>query len=282
MKNLLVPTDYSANAFNAYVYALGIASKIGADVTAVHTFELPVIDPRAPSRTAQAIVENEKEEQVYLRNKELPKMTQKAAEMGLHNQPKDLLVLEGEIVEQICHVAAKIGIDLLVMGTKGASGLKEVFFGSNAAKMLEQATCPILAVPETAVFNGINKVAYFTNFDDADVKTLEQLLTITQPFSPDLYLVHIIEADDQHANALSNLKSLCEVVKTITNQPIHLEVSKSDNLHTGMLQFAKEHNMDMIAMLSHKRGFFEKLFNPSSTQKTVQHTDMPMLSFRKI
>jgi nucleotide-binding universal stress UspA family protein len=281
MRNLLVPTDYSANAHNAFVYALGIASKLNADITAIHTFELPVLDPRAPSRTAKDIVDNEKDEQLYQKNKELAKMHQAATEMGLLGQPLDLLLSEGDLVDKICEAAHETHTDMVIMGTKGASGLKEVFFGSNAAKMLEQATCPVLAVPENATFKGINKIAYFSNFDESDIEILARLAELVAPFNSEIHLVHIVLSEKARAIATNNLRTLAEELKSLTNLSVYSQTLLNSDLLEGMLSYAALAEIDIISMLSHKRGFFDNLFTSSNTQKTVQHTEVPLLSFRK-
>ncbi len=281
MRNLLVPTDYSPNANNAYVYALGIASKLNADITAAHTFELPILDPRAPTRTAKDIVENERDEQLYQKNKELVRMQQTANEMGVLGQPLDLLLLEGDIVTKICEAAHETGTDMVIMGTKGASGLKEVFFGSNAAKMLEQATCPVLAVPENATFKGIHKIAYFSNFDESDIEILVRLAELVAPFNSEIHLVHIVLSEKARTIATNSLRNLAEELKILTNLSVYSQTILNSDLLVGMLSYAALAEIDIISMLSHKRGFFDKLFTSSNTQKTVQQTEVPLLSFRK-
>ncbi|QQS27490.1 MAG: universal stress protein [Sphingobacteriales bacterium] len=281
MRNLLVPTDYSVNANNAYAFALGLASKFNADITAVHTFQLPLIDPRAPSRTAQAIIDNEKEEQLYQKNIEFKKMRETAAALGIIGQPVDLLLLEGDLVTNVCHAALETQAELVVMGTKGAGGIKEVFLGSNASQMLENATIPILAIPEHAKFKNIHKVAYFSNFDDSDIEVLARLLEIVTPFNVEVHLVHIVLSEKARTIATNNLRILADELRSLTELTICAQILLNTDLYDGMMSYVGLAEIDIISMLSHKRGFFEKLFNPSNTQKTIQHTEIPLLSFRK-
>ncbi|OWY25632.1 universal stress protein [Sphingobacteriales bacterium UPWRP_1] len=279
MKHIVIPTDYSENAFNAYVFAINLATQAKFDITAVHTYELPIIDSRAPRSVAESIIETEMQDQELLRQKELAKMRSKAAEAGLEGQPCDLIVRSGEIVEEVCNVVEECGASLVVLGTKGASGLREVFLGSNAAKIIAEATSPVLVIPENATFKGIKKIAYFTNFDEYDITVLERVIAFGRPFNAEIHLVHVDFSKDE--NNTANLQTLAEAVKGMSDLPVYTELISKEDLLDGMLEHIHKHATDVVAMLTHRKGFIAKLFSVSHTRETAFHTEIPLLSFRK-
>lgn len=279
MKHIILPTDYSENAFNAFVYALGLTSKLGGDITAVHTYELPVFDSRAPRSIAESIIESEIQSQEEERVEVLAKMRLKSAEMGVAGQPVDLIVKDGELVAQICHVAEECNIDMVVLGTKGASGLKEVFWGSNAAKIIAEATCPVLAIPEGVTFTGIKKIAYFTNFDQFDLTILEKIAAFAQPLDAAIYLVHVNTSGNK--DSASKLATLAEAVKSMTTLSVYTDLVAYEDLLDGMMAHIHGQKTDIVAMLTHRKDFLAKLFSVSYTRKTVFHTEIPLLSFKQ-
>jgi len=81
--------------------------------------------------------------------------------------------------------------DLVVMGTTGASGLKEMIIGSNTSTIVEKAKCPVIAVPEKKIFSAIKSITYATNYNLTDIYALEKLVEIAKLFHAKITLLHV-------------------------------------------------------------------------------------------
>jgi len=142
--HILIPTDFSAVANNALSYAIDLAKKTGAQIHVLHVKHVPVMDASFPAETYQ----------IYLDE------IDKAAKMGMEELEKnilktsgvkyDLQTVMGFVHDELQHFVKRHDIDLIVMGTTGASGLQEIFIGSNAASVVSKSEVPVMVIPHLA------------------------------------------------------------------------------------------------------------------------------------
>jgi nucleotide-binding universal stress UspA family protein len=143
MKKILVPTDFSANAMKAIFYAAEIAKKSSATVYLLHVIE-PLTDR---IHQPYALHERLEEEIANNRLKEL-NLLQKSIALTYPGFKTEADLANGTVTNSISDFAGNNQIDLIVMGTKGATGLKEIFIGSVAAGSIGRTKIPVLAIPD--------------------------------------------------------------------------------------------------------------------------------------
>ena len=167
MKKILFPTDFSIKAENAFLYALQIAKKFGASITTIHTYNIPVLTSDASIGTSmyESMAEG-REEFEFSEYKAFTKKMHKIAENEeLTDVEVNHILEQGFAVDEILEFSKTENADLIVMGTSGARGLKEVLWGSNSGTIVENAKCNVLVVPEVAAYKDIKKIAYATNLE---------------------------------------------------------------------------------------------------------------------
>ena len=126
--------------------------------------------------------------------------------------------------------------NLVEMGTKGASGVKEVLMGSNTAKVIDKASHPVIAVPEKASFDGIKKIVYATNYHSSDIIALKQLTDIAKVFKSWINVIHIsageytLESEEEYLQKFAKKVKQEINYKYISYQLLHAsEIEKSLN-----------------------------------------------------
>ncbi len=273
MKKILFPTDFSAASLNAFTYALELADSLGAEIITLHVYQLPVMDydgvPPYLLETYNVFelgnFENFKGQVPVLRNL--------AIEKGLEHITISNILLEGDLVYNILNTAKTENIDLIVMSTKGASGLEEVFMGTVAAKILTSAEAVVLAVPETAVFSPIKKIGYALQFSEEDRVALRKVIDTAKAIGAAVECVHVDTPDDKAKEVVvADFELLFQNDTTF-------HVVEGNDVESAITDFAASNNIDVLAMLSHRRGFFESLFHHSRAKKMAYHTKMPLLAF---
>src|SRR5690349_18487799 len=156
MKRILFPTDFSKNADQALAYARSLCLTLQAELVLFHSC-------RAEAMALQNTVEEVSEEAIMydsvLRLKEYKEAHFPDGSINVTQK-----IAYGLAVDTILQTADSIKADMIVMGTKGSSGIDEILLGSNTAAVMERAKCPVLAVPETAEFHPINVLAFATDF----------------------------------------------------------------------------------------------------------------------
>ena len=185
MKAILVPTDFSKNAENAINFAVAFAKKENAMLILLHAyhFTYPVSD------FPDEIIVEEISETKKISEEKLKTLCLKI--MQTDKVICERVCKEGLATDVILEASEKIHPDFIVMGTKGASGIKEVFVGSNTAKVIEKSQHPVIAVPDSAVFHGIKKITYATDYYESDIDAIKTLSEIAEPFKAVINILHI-------------------------------------------------------------------------------------------
>ncbi|RMG78335.1 MAG: hypothetical protein D6714_18235 [Bacteroidetes bacterium] len=276
MKTILFPTDFSETANNAFIYALNFAKKTGASITTLHVYQLPDISSIHLPHTLLEIYESIDLETFENYRDHVPVLRKIAEENGLNDVPVYHMMEEGETIPTILAAAQKTKADLIIMGTKGATGLKEIFIGTIAGEVLEKASCPVLVVPEKATFDGrIDHIAMTTTFREVEIKALEQVLNVAALFDAQVYCINVDPFQS------SNLEPRIEKFKALIGERpnLHCEILKNPDIEEAIAGFLEDHKIDLLAMLTRRRkNFIERLFSFSMTKKMAYHLHTPVLA----
>ena len=277
MNNILFPTDFSPAAIQAFRYALGVASVTGAKITVFHAYQVPRITGggNLPNTMKEAYdsMHAEAKEQFQKHFSALEEIAREggASEVALHSE-----VVQGPAIESILKTARQMATDVIIMGTKGASGLREIFIGSIAGEVLEKAACPVLAIPEKATFDGaIDRLAVTTSFREEDKAALRGVLDFAQPFNAKVTCVNV---DLAHKEELTHAKDVWqEEFAEHTN--LDFVVIDGINFETAIAKFLDSNEIDILGMLTHKRTILQELFTFNRTKRMAYHSTTPILAF---
>ncbi|MCB0643618.1 MAG: universal stress protein [Phaeodactylibacter sp.] len=277
MKKILFPTDFSEAANHAFVYALNVAKRMGASITTLHTYQLPDINAVNLPHTLQEVYDSIDLEEFENYRDSVPALHRIATDNGLDQVPIEHVMEKGTTVPTILQTANAVGADMIIMGTTGASGLKEIFLGSVAGEVLEKANCTVLTIPHKAVFDGkIDKIALTTEFKDEEVKALRRVLDFAELFGGE---VHCINVDTSHTHFYT--KGMEKLKAEFSDRKnIHFEVLEGEFIMDAVVQYLEDHQIDILAMVTHKRNFFQELFKFSMTKSMSYHSNIPILSIQ--
>ncbi|QQS28836.1 MAG: universal stress protein [Sphingobacteriales bacterium] len=279
MKQILVPTDFSENALNAYTYALHIADKLNIGVTTLHTYTVHYFNPADTDLSAlQDMIDNEVDAEFEVYKKAATAFHQHAEKIGLGHISINHLLRKGFVSDEVEDVVNNQGIDLVVMGTKGINSLKDVLFGSNTADVVKRVKCPVLTVPAACVFKGITKIVYATNCDEHDEKIIDKVYGFAQAFNAPLKCVHVSFLEEAwNKEKLIEFERLSQKAKEMPM--LDFEVVESESVLDGLKEYMTQNEVSIVAMHTHKRTFFEKIFLSSYTEQMAYHSHLPLLSF---
>jgi nucleotide-binding universal stress UspA family protein len=258
--------------------AASIAAKTGARLQLLHTNTALTYVPPLPEYYAanpySALDYGETAaEELYEMKRELVR-TPEFQQLELETR-----VEEGFLFDAIRRVATEEGIDLIVMGTKGSSGVAEFFVGSNTEKVIRTAPCPVLAVPEKSGPLRLDTVALATTLQNEQLPVF-QLLARWQEHYPFkvkvLYLNNPADFDrDAEINAsLNSFTALTGLRDAEAYVSEHTTLDEEDSIR----QFARRHHADLIAMGTHQRQGLSHLLFGSLTEDTANHAAVPVLS----
>ncbi|WP_107039485.1 universal stress protein [Brumimicrobium mesophilum] len=275
MITILYPTDFSNAAENAFFYALQLTRKLNAELVLVHVYELPELG-RALHNTSKEVFEIMEMETLEKFKKSVETLRRKAENNGYGDVDFKHLMSEGQIVPRIIDLAKIENADYIVMGTTGASGLKEVFLGSVAAGVIDNSPCNVLSIPvDVSPSNSIDKIAYLTNYKDEEVVSFNEVNRFAKYF-------------DAYVCSLHYEKDVSEITKDkmeawkkklgVNYEELNSYVVTGNNFEEAVCELYMKQNIDILAIQPRKRNFFTNIFKKSLSKHIVHKLSIPLFT----
>jgi nucleotide-binding universal stress UspA family protein len=272
MKNILVPTDFSATANRAADIAITIAEKTNAEIHFLHIQVTPVTWVKLDIEQEKNYPETVKA--IGHAKSSLDELVKRAEKRGLI--AKKFLVFDVGRKELLKHIPHHQH-DFVVMGSHGASGVKEIFVGSNAQKMLRETKVPILIIKEKSSWP-LKNVVFASNFEEDVMEPFRTVVEIVNIYESNLHLLYVnvpssFEETDKSMEKMHNFHKSCPRGVTCTTN-----IFNSLNEERGILKFAESVNADLIALSTHGKSGFLNLLGKSITESLANHADTAILS----
>lgn len=266
MKNIVVPTDFSSNAREALMYAIHFANQLDECVIhLVHVFAV---------RSETGLMASVNAFMKRNINEELTELVEEA-KPSLFNGTKLLAAAyEGYPIDTINEYAETVKADYVIMGTKGASGLKSVFVGSNTSGLIKQCARPIIVVPAKYEFKPIRKIALAIDSKDISrERILSPMVKIAEVYRAKVDVVHV-----EPAREMATIDAGVDIYLSEVNRSFHY-VEGSD-VNEGLHSFLKEHNSDLLCMIHRDRSFINRLIFESLSSIEAMGCPVPLLVVR--
>ncbi len=274
MKNILLPTDFSDNAFNAMEYAAQLFKDEDCTFHLLNTYT-PIaynVATVADSYSTMMIEEITRENSVNGLDEVAEKLKEK------YNNPKHVFKKHAALNLFISEVKAMVEeqpIDLIVMGTKGATGAKEIFLGTNTLRTIKNAKCAVIAVPEDFKYEPPKEILFPTDFK----------FSIKNKFLPllkSICYIHISRLNILNVYFGEPLTVAQERVKddldSYFKNSAHLfHITQHVDVVEAVEEFQIKYKINFMVMVHNKHDFFENLLFKPVIKKLVCHTSVPFM-----
>lgn len=278
MKKIIVPTDFSANAMKAVTYAAEIARRSGAVIYLLHVME-PIIDK---IRQPYPLHERLQEEIACARLSELNALKDTLAEAYPDLTLKTELA-KGTVTTAILNIAEHLRADLIVMGTQGASGLREVFTGSVTGDTIARTKIPVLAVPFEYLMEEPDAIVFATNRFEENRQMLDKIVELASLFNAVIHVVAFVDIDTSTADHyIYNHKQLNQYIgflkQTYPGISFTGDLLENKEFEETIEEYDLKNEVDIVTMITYPKGFWEKLMRKSFTKKMAFHSKIPVLA----
>ncbi|MEZ4973910.1 MAG: universal stress protein [Cyclobacteriaceae bacterium] len=276
MKNILVPTDFSENANTAIEYAAELASHAGSKISVINIYTPAVTKSNIISPLIQKEISAAEEGAKTKLNVIKTAVTEQFPGVSCETS-----FATGPVVTSIETLAQQLNADMIVMGTRGATGMDKILFGSNTAHVIEGSSCPVLAIPKEVPYRKPTKIILATDFANEELGHIPKLVNLARALGAEILMTHI--TTDQEAMQSEEMlkRNFAKRVADATDYTsISYMIKYEEDIARALQTAVSQVDADWIAMLTHHRNFFEKIYNPSMTKSMAYQTKIPLLALK--
>jgi nucleotide-binding universal stress UspA family protein len=275
MKTILVPTDFSKNAENALHFAIALAKQQHATLILLHAYQMPVAVSPVPFN----LLILEKEEAKQDATNKLRTLSAQIDHAG--GVLYEYLLEEGDAIDIISNTVKEKNIDLIVMGSKGASGIAGVIFGGVATSVIEKASCPVMAIPEsTSLTKPIKKITYATDYQKNDTRIIAKIIELAEPIRAQVNIIHISKdgiSSDEESKLMSQFMK--KVNDVISYNNLSFQMLHGQDVEEQLEKYIADNSTDVLILSTHHRSFFDRLFENSITKDLTLKATIPLVAF---
>jgi nucleotide-binding universal stress UspA family protein len=275
-KRILIPTDFSKNALNAIRYTIDLYAKLNCDFYFLNVFNFEKYTSNGLFIPEEGSAELELAKAASQKN-----FVKLLDNLALHNDnPKHNYYTKSTynfLSEAIKKMIADKDIELVAMGTKGATGSKGVLFGSNTVMAMEKIReCPVLAIPDGITFSPPKEIVFPTDYKDTFKRTeLNYLIEIGKMHNAKIAILHLNKKKELSETQLNNQ----QLLKTILSEVKYdFHTISETHLGKGIQTFVESRNSDMVAFINRKHFFFGSVFSRPLLKEIGYDATTPILA----
>lgn len=274
MKKILLPTDFSDNAYNAICYALKLFKNEECVFYLVHTYTPAIYQAEyvlhSPGQVGLGDVHQ---------TRALAQLQQLMDRLHKEfDDPKHMFVPHAAfnlLVDEIVDMVQKEQIDLVIMGTQGATGAKEIFLGTHTVHVIKKAGCPVIAIPPHFEYETPKEILFPTDYEvDYQTVQLDELLELARAHISRIEVVHISTGYELKEEELRNKAKLEEILNGIAH--LFHDMPNQDVI-SGINNFQLKKKVNLLVMVQNKHTFLERLFIEPVIKKIGFHVTIPFM-----
>ena len=276
MKKILVPTDFSKNAYSALFYATRLFSDEALQITILHSFGDAVgrLTSRVDIGRSENIIGK-----LYRQAEEDGEQLVRQIKLDSKKVPHhfDVIATPANLSDTINKLVATEAIDLVVMGSKGRTGAEDVLMGSTTVKITKTLEgCPLLIVPQEVDFVVPTAIAFATDYNDfCRISKLRPIVRLVRQYNSVLHLLHVGAERELDIIQQQNLEHYKNDL-TEYDTEFHF-IPKKENISKTLHGFIDTNKMDLLGLVYHKHAFLKQLFREPVVNRVGKHTHTPTL-----
>jgi nucleotide-binding universal stress UspA family protein len=279
MRKILVPTDFSENAFNAIKYACQVFKYEKSKFTIVHAYADEVYQQDA---SMQRSMRDQLKETIFNRSEDhLARLRSEILDYSPNPQHSfEFLSAFGVLIDVVNDLVNEKDIDIVVMGTRGSTNDRKITFGSNTLQVLRYVHCPVLAIPEHYEYHAPREILFPTNYMvPYNRRELKLLSEMTGSFRSNIHLLYIDPIEHLSHRQEDNKYFLEECLQ---KQKLRFETSKEKNKTIAITKYILHKKIDMLVIVNSRHSYMEDMLYRSTIDKIGLHVKIPFLVLQNV
>lgn len=276
MKKIIVPIDFSEHSEYALETAASIAKKHNSELIVLHMLELS----NAVYTASRSSIGEEAVFYLKLAEQKMSKFLDRRFLEGLEITP---VIKHFKVFKEINEIVDEQQIDLIVMGSHGASGVKEVIIGSNAEKVVRHSTIPVLIVKQNPILMEFNTAIFASDFSEEVIEAYLKAKTVFDKLDATMNLIYINTPDTSFKSSVEIDRLVSSFLKKADGNLESLpdvHVVSDYSVEQGILNFSKNIGADLIGVATHGRKGLSHFFEGSISEDIANHSTLPVMTFK--
>ncbi len=272
MKTIIVPTDFSDQSEHALKVAASLANKHNAEILVLHMLELN----EAMISSSEGFHPEQTVFFIKMAEKRMNEFLDKPYLKDIHLVP---IIKHFKVFSEVNDVAEKHGADLVVMGSHGTDGLKEIFVGSNAEKVVRHAKVPVLVIKNELEDFKVEQFVFACNFELESLGAFKEARQFAEKLSAKLHLVYINIPGDNFLSTRDIYDKVALFLQKST-AGMEVEIYNDYSVERGVLNYSNAIGADLIGIPTHGRKGLSHFFMGSIGEDLANHSKIPVITFR--
>jgi nucleotide-binding universal stress UspA family protein len=277
MKRILVPTDFSKCADRAIDFAVQSAKMVPIEIILLHSFEVKdnmYFDYMGVNREFNVSMLNDAKEKLAALKKNIEETDGVVV---------DTFISTNSLYDAITRSVKEKKMDMVVMGTLGASGIKEKLWGSRTAAIIGRSNIPVMVIPIEYEWKKPQNILLATNRFEKEPAILDYLFELAGLYMSRVQVaVFTGESDDKTITFLNHDHKISEYEEYLTDMYNEETLTSAhltgEDFETTLQNFIRENDIDILVMVTYQNTFWSRIFNPSKTKRMSYHTNVPLLA----
>ena len=272
INKIVVPVDFSEQSEYALKVAVSLAKKYNSEILALHMLELTQGVFTAPDGP-------QIEQSLFFLELAKKRFTDFLNKPYLKDIKVTPIIKHFKVFSEVNEVAQTHGADLVVMGSHGADGLKQIFIGSNAEKVVRHSEIPVLVIKNEIVDFKVDHFVFATDFKEESITAYKKAKEFVDKFAAKLFLVYINTPGDNFLSHTDAQKKIAEFLgKTNTTQAV--EIYNDYSVEMGIKNYAEAIDADLIGIPTHGRKGLSHFFMGSIGEDLTNSSRLPVITFK--
>ncbi len=278
MKTIIVPIDFSEYSEYALNAAAILAKKHNANILALHMLELSTVHAYGKE------TENDYIEKTLfytkLAEKKFSEFLKREYLEGVSVTP---IIRHFKVFSELGKVAAENKADLIVMGSKGASGISGFFIGSNTEKVVRHSDIPVLVIKNKPIDWDVKKVVFATDFSEEAASSFLSAIELLDSLGAEVQLLHVNVPGEGFRNSDETewaVENFLEQAEGNLNRLKEVHYIADKSAEKGILKYAKKVDADIVAVTTHGRTGLARFFEGSVSEDLINHAHFAIMTFK--
>ncbi|WP_340200443.1 universal stress protein [Ascidiimonas sp. W6] len=271
MKRILVPTDFSELSEYALEVAAQIAKDFDAELFLMHSLDLP--------NHLATQEQHEVPEVLFYMKMAHQRFEEFMDKPYLENLKTNETIEDSTTADAINEAASKHQVDLIVMGSGGASGLKEFIIGSNTEKVVRSAETPVLVIKKKQPDFSVDSIVFACDFSPESYATFIKAEEFAKNLKAKIHFLYVNTPASFHTTQEITHKMSAFIEKAKPSN-FSLNIYNDRSVEKGVINFSKSINADLISISTHGRKGLAHFFNGSISEDLANHALKPVLTFK--